>query len=46
MMRILENGMKVKMIDTSYETKAVDTKEDLDRVVGMMKKDKLFESYK
>jgi len=46
MMRILENGMKVKMIDTSYETKAVDTKEDLSRVIGMMKKDKLFESYK
>ena len=42
MMRILENGMKVKMIDTKYETKAVDTKEDLERVVEMMKKDKLF----
>lgn len=45
MMRILENGMKVKMIDTNYETKAVDTQEDLDRVVEMMKKDILFESY-
>ena len=42
MMRILENGMKVKMIDTEYETKAVDTKEDLDRVVEMMRKDELF----
>lgn len=46
MMRILENGMKVKMIDTKYETKAVDTKEDLDRVVEMMKKDKLIWNYK
>ena len=46
MMRILENGMKVKMIDTIYETKAVDIQEDLDRVVEMMKEDSLFESYK
>lgn len=45
MMRILENGMKVKMIDTIYETKAVDTKEDLDRVVDMMKKDELQKKY-
>jgi len=37
--------MKVKMIDTSYETKAVDTKEDLDRVVGMMKDDILKDHY-
>ena len=42
MMRILENGMKVKMIPTSYITKAVDTPEDLKRVVGMMREDKLF----
>jgi len=46
MMRILENGMKVKMVPTKYETKAVDTKEDLDRVIEMMREDKLFESYK
>jgi len=46
MMRILENGMKVKMIPTQYETKAVDTKEDLDRVIEMMKEDSLLESYK
>ena len=44
MMRILENGMKVKMIDTEYETKAVDTSEDLQRVVKMMKDDVLFKS--
>ncbi|HHB94595.1 MAG TPA: 3-deoxy-manno-octulosonate cytidylyltransferase [Campylobacterales bacterium] len=46
MMRIIENGMKVKMIPTSYITKAVDTPEDLERVVEMMKEDKLFEEYK
>ena len=46
MMRILENGMSVKMIDTKYETKAVDTQEDLDKVVEMMKEDTLFANYK
>ena len=45
MMRILENGQKVKMVDTKYITKAVDTKEDLDRVIEMMKSDKLKEEY-
>ena len=45
MMRILENGMKVKMIDTKYITKAVDTPEDLERVVEMMKKDELVRKY-
>jgi len=45
MMRILENGMKVKMIDTKYETKAVDTKEDLDKVIEIMKKDKICQNY-
>lgn len=46
MMRIIENGMKVKMVPTIYKTKAVDTKDDLDRVCEMMKKDILYESYK
>jgi len=46
MMRILESGGQVKMINTVYTTKAVDTEEDLHRVVSIMKKDKLFESYK
>jgi 3-deoxy-manno-octulosonate cytidylyltransferase (CMP-KDO synthetase) len=45
MMRIIENGMKVKMIDTQYETKAVDTKEDLDIVVEIMRKDRLCQRY-
>ncbi len=46
MMRIIEHGMKVKMVPTAYKTKAVDTPEDLERVVEMMKKDNLFESYR
>ena len=29
MMRILENGMSVRLVETSFQTKAVDTKEDL-----------------
>jgi len=45
MMRILENGMQVRMVDTNYTTKAVDTKEDLERVVAMMEKDKLIKEY-
>ena len=37
MMRILENGGKVKMVNTEFVTKAVDTQEDLDLVINMMK---------
>ena len=37
MMRILENGYKVKMIHTSFNTSAVDTKEDLEKVQFVMK---------
>ena len=46
MMRILENGLKVRMCETKYKTKAVDTKEDLDLVCEIMKDDKLFQDYK
>ena len=45
MMRILENGGKVRMVNTEFITKAVDTKEDLDSVAAIMKKDKLYEKY-
>ena len=45
MMRILENGMKVKMIYTEEDTYAVDTQADLDLVVNKMKSDTLFEEY-
>lgn len=46
MMRILENGGKIKMCKTKYKTKAVDSKEDLDLVRDIMKTDKLFEIYR
>ena len=45
MMRILENGMKVKMIFTEKESYAVDTQEDLDNVIEKMKSDTLISKY-
>jgi len=38
MMRILEHGFKVHMKETSYETQAVDTQEDLIKVEKAMRK--------
>ena len=32
MLRVLENGFKVKMVKTEYQTQAVDTQEDLKKV--------------
>lgn len=46
MMRIIENGLKVKMVPTTYTTKAVDTKEDLAKVNEMMKKDRSYQDYR
>jgi 3-deoxy-manno-octulosonate cytidylyltransferase (CMP-KDO synthetase) len=46
MMRVLENGGRVKMCETKFKTKAVDSKEDLDLVIKIMKTDKLFETYR
>jgi 3-deoxy-manno-octulosonate cytidylyltransferase (CMP-KDO synthetase) len=42
MMRILENGQRVKMIPTTYKTKAVDTPHDLEKVNDLMINDPLF----
>ncbi len=46
MMRIIENGLKVKMALTRYNTKSVDTKKDLEKVDAMMANDKLFAQYR
>ena len=39
MLRVIENGISVKMVQTNYKTHAVDTPEDLEKVVLMMKQD-------
>ena len=46
MMRILENGKKVKMVPTSFNTKSVDTTKDLEIVSRMMESDPLFKEYR
>jgi len=38
MNRVLEHGMKVKMVPTKHKTYAVDTKQDLNKVEKLMKK--------
>jgi len=45
MMRILENGMKVKMIYTEENTYAVDNEKDLQNVIERMRSDNLIQSY-
>lgn len=42
MLRVLENGTKIKMLKTKFSVKAVDTPDDLERVISSMKEDKLF----
>ena len=39
MNRILENGGQIKMVETKYKSYSVDTPEDLEKVVLMMKQD-------
>lgn len=38
MLRILEHGMRVRMVETEYDTRAVDTPEDLELVEKLMLK--------
>jgi 3-deoxy-manno-octulosonate cytidylyltransferase (CMP-KDO synthetase) len=45
MMRIIENGGKIKMIPTSVKTKAVDTPDDLKVVEALMQHDELMPLY-
>ena len=42
MLRILENGLQVKMVDTDFSSYSVDTKDDLKRVENLLKKDFLY----
>jgi 3-deoxy-manno-octulosonate cytidylyltransferase (CMP-KDO synthetase) len=45
MMRFLEHGYKVRMVETEFDTHAVDTPEDLARVEEMMRTDELTQQY-
>ena len=45
MMRFLEHGYRVRMVETEFDTFAVDTPEDLERVQEMMRTDELTLSY-
>ena len=45
MMRFLEHGHKVRMVETEFDTYAVDTPEDLEMVQEMMRTDELTLSY-
>ena len=45
MLRVLEKGDNVKMVAVDEDSVGVDTPEDLEAVVELMKKDKLMRSY-
>ncbi|MCH8238093.1 MAG: 3-deoxy-manno-octulosonate cytidylyltransferase [Proteobacteria bacterium] len=45
MMRFLEHGIPVRMVDTRFDTQAVDTLEDLAHVDEMMRDDPLAKTY-
>jgi len=45
MLRFIENGRRVKMVQTAYVTHAVDTIEDLKRVEELLQKDSLTKEY-
>lgn len=46
MLRLLENGFDVRLVENHRETYPVDTPEDHEKVNEMMAKDQLFEKYK
>ncbi len=45
MLRVLENGINIKMIPTKYKVKAVDIPADIDVVLGMFKNDTIKDRY-
>lgn len=45
MMRIIENGRKVRMVKIEEDSYSVDVKSDLDKVIKLMKTDSLVDSY-
>ena len=45
MLRIIENGERVKMVYSNTPTYSVDTQQDLDNVEKLMKNDALMQTY-
>lgn len=45
MLRLIEHGYRVKMVKTEFNTQAVDTQADLERVARLMEGDPLLASY-
>jgi len=45
MMRFIEHGYKVKMVETNFSTQAVDTPQDLKRVEKLLRTDPLIKKY-
>ncbi|MEL0097752.1 MAG: 3-deoxy-manno-octulosonate cytidylyltransferase [Planctomycetaceae bacterium] len=46
MLRLIEHGIPVKMVETAFDTHAVDTQEDLDHVSALMQEDLLMTKYR
>jgi 3-deoxy-manno-octulosonate cytidylyltransferase (CMP-KDO synthetase) len=46
MLRLLEHGYNVKMVESKYDTYSVDTQEDLNKVEQLMNGDLLMKTYK
>jgi 3-deoxy-manno-octulosonate cytidylyltransferase (CMP-KDO synthetase) len=45
MMRFIEHGRRVKMIETAFTTQAVDTPDDLRQVEELLRQDPLTATY-
>jgi len=45
MLRVLEYGFRIRMVETASETVGADTPEDLERATILLKKDSLFAFY-
>jgi 3-deoxy-manno-octulosonate cytidylyltransferase (CMP-KDO synthetase) len=45
MLRLIEHGYRVKMVRTEFNTQAVDTQADLERVAILMKADSFVDLY-
>ena len=45
MNRLIEHGKKIKLVETAYNSLAVDTAQDLKNVESMMRDDPLLDKY-